>query len=130
MSNKTSWLIVLMLFAWNLSVASTNEMGVWDNEIEYTEVDSDSINAGITDLTNTDDLASNDDVSVDFLQIPFLVIKSFILIVTCFAMIPLTGLLLAYYGVPVAIAAIFEAFNLLMLAVAYSEFASNRSATR
>jgi hypothetical protein len=123
-------MIVLMLFIWNISVATTNELGVFDTPIVYQDVNVEGLKANITDLTDQTTIQSTDEEVIDLFAIPGMVVKSFVLLVACFASIPFTGVLLAYYGMPLPIAAMFEAINLLILAVGFGEFGSNRLLSR
>jgi hypothetical protein len=129
-SNTTRYMIVLMLFIWNISVATTNELGVFDTPIVYQDVNVEGLKANITDLTDQTTIQSTDEEVIDLFAIPGMVVKSFVLLVACFASIPFTGVLLAYYGMPLPIAAMFEAINLLILAVGFGEFGSNRLLSR
>lgn len=132
MANATSYLIILFFFVFNMSVITVNELDVWDGELESYNMDSTtaSLEDGITDLTNVEDLESTNEVKLDYFQIPGLLIKSFFLIITAILTIPFTGLLLAAYGVHAAICAMVEVFNLLMVAIALSQYASNRRITQ
>ena len=132
MANATSYLIILFFFVFNMSVITVNELDVWDGEIESYNMDSTtaSLEEGITDLTNVEDLESTDEVKLDYFQIPGLLIKSFFLIITAILTIPFTGLLLAAYGVDESICAMVEVFNLLMVAIVLSQYASNRRITK
>lgn len=115
-----------------MSVITVNELDVWDGEIESYNMDATtaSLEDGITDLTDVEDLESTNEITLDYFQIPGLLIKSFFLIITAILTIPFTGLLLAAYGVHAAICAMVEVFNLLMVAIALSQYASNRRITQ
>jgi hypothetical protein len=115
-----------------MSVITVNELDVWDGELESYNMDATtaSLEDGITDLTNVEDLESSDEIKLDYFQIPGLLIKSFFLIITAILTIPFTGLLLAAYGVHTSICAMVEVFNLLMVAIALSQYASNRRITQ
>lgn len=132
MANATSYLIILFFFVFNMSVITVNELDVWEGELESYNMDNTtaSLEDGITDLTNVEDLESTNEVKLDYFQIPGLLIKSFFLIITAILTIPFTGLLLAAYGVHAAICAMVEVFNLLMVAIALSQYASNRRITQ
>ena len=132
MANATSYLIILFFFVFNMSVITVNELDVWDGEIESYNMDATtaSLEDGITDLTDVEDLESTNEITLDYFQIPGLLIKSFFLIITAILTIPFTGLLLAEYGVHTAICAMVEVFNLLMVAIALSQYASNRRITQ
>lgn len=132
MANATSYLIILFFFVFNMSVITVNELDVWDGEIESYNMDATtaSLEDGITDLTDVEDLESTNEITLDYFQIPGLLIKSFFLIITAILTIPFTGLLLAAYGVHAAICAMVEVFNLLMVAIALSQYASNRRITQ
>lgn len=132
MANATSYLIILFFFVFNMSVITVNELDVWDGELKSYNMDATtaSLEDGITDLTNVEDLESTNEVKLDYFQIPGLLIKSFFLIITAILTIPFTGLLLAAYGVHTSICAMVEVFNLLMVAIALSQYASNRRITQ
>ena len=132
MANATSYLIILFFFVFNMSVITVNELDVWDGELESYNMDATtaSLEDGITDLTDVEDLESTNEVKLDYFQIPGLLIKSFFLIITAILTIPFTGLLLAAYGVHTSICAMVEVFNLLMVAIALSQYASNRRITQ
>lgn len=132
MANATSYLIILFFFVFNMSVITVNELDVWEGELESYNMDNTtaSLEDGITDLTNVEDLESTNEVKLDYFQIPGLLIKSFFLIITAILTIPFTGLLLAAYGVHASICAMVEVFNLLMVAIALSQYASNRRITQ
>ena len=132
MANSTSYLIILFFFVFNMSVITVNELDVWEGNIDSYNMDETtaSLEEGITDLTNVEDLEDTNEVKLDYFQIPGLLLKSFFLIITAILTIPFTGVLLAAYGVPNAICAMFELFNLLMVAIALSQFASNRRVTQ
>lgn len=132
MANATSYLIILFFFVFNMSVITVNELDVWEGELESYNMDATtaSLEDGITDLTNVEDLESSDEIKLDYFQIPGLLIKSFFLIITAILTIPFTGLLLAAYGVHTSICAMVEVFNLLMVAIALSQYASNRRITQ
>ena len=97
---------------------------------EVTGVTEKSLGTYLTDLTNANDLEDTNEVKLDYFQIPGLLIKSFFLVITAILTIPFTGVLLAAYNVPTAICAMVEVFNLLMVAIALSQFASNRRVTQ
>lgn len=132
MANATSYLIILFFFVFNMSVITVNELDVWDGEINSYNMDktTGALEDGITDLTNQNDLESTEEVKLDYFQIPGLLIKSFFLVVAAVLTIPFTGVLLASYGVHPAICGMFEVFNLLMVAVVLSQYASNRRITQ
>ena len=132
MANATSYLIILFFFVFNMSVITVNELDLWEGELESYNMDNTttSLEDGITDLTNVEDLESTDEIKLDYFQIPGLLIKSFFLVVAAILTIPFTGLLLAAYGVHTAICAMVEVFNLLMVAIALSQYASNRRITQ
>ena len=115
-----------------MSVITVNELDVWEGELKSYNMDATtaSLEEGITDLTNVEDLESTNEVKLDYFQIPGLLIKSFFLIITAILTIPFTGLLLAAYGVNESICAMVEVFNLLMVAIALSQYASNRRITQ
>ena len=132
MANSTSYLIILFFFVFNMSVITVNELDVWDGDIDSYNMDATtaSMESGITDLTNVNDLEDTNEVKLDYFQIPGLLLKSFFLVITAILTIPFTGVLLAAYNVPTAICAMVEVFNLLMVAIALSQFASNRRVTQ
>lgn len=132
MANSTSYLIILFFFVFNMSVITVNELDVWDGDLDSYNMDATtaSMESGITDLTNTNDLEDTNEVKLDYFQIPGLLLKSFFLVITAILTIPFTGVLLAAYNVPTAICSMVEVFNLLMVAIALSQFASNRRVTQ
>lgn len=128
-SNVTSHLIILFFMAFNMLIITTGEMGVWDNSLQSYDMDAinNSLSSGVTDLTDVSDIESEDDIKIDYFQLAGLVGKSFVLFLAAVAMIPATGAVMAYYGVDLAICAIFELFNLLLVAYAIIKFTTNRS---
>ena len=130
MANRTSYLIILTIFAFNLLVASTNELDIWNGELDAVDLNQDDLQTGITDLTDSSDLEPGDDVEIDYFQLPGLVAKSFKLFIIAIAAIPFSGILLYSYGMPLAVSAIVEGLNLIMLAFLWVEFASNRRASQ
>ena len=77
MANATSYLIILFFFVFNMSVITVNELDVWDGELQSYNMDNTtaSLEDGITDLTNVEDLESTNEVKLDYFQIPGLLIK-------------------------------------------------------
>jgi len=132
MANATSYLIILFFFVFNMLVITTNEMDIWDGEIESYNMDAinQSLSDGITDLTDVNNVESSNDINIDYFKIPGLLIKSFGLMIIAIATIPFTGVLMAAYGVPTAICAMFQVFNTLMVAIVVAQYASNRRITQ
>ena len=132
MANSTAYLIVLFFFVFNMSVITVNELDVWDGTLDSYNMDNvkENLSSGITDLTDVNDLESDNDAKFNIFEIPGLLVKSFVLVVSAILTIPFVGFLLSAYNVPVAICAMVEVFNLLMVAIALSQFASNRRVTQ
>ncbi|MFA5248743.1 MAG: hypothetical protein WC415_06070 [Patescibacteria group bacterium] len=109
-------------------VITTNELNVWDDSLDGYDMTSinASISEGITDLTNVEDIKSDDEINIDYFQIPGMLVKGFFLLFVAIATIPLTGAVMLYYGVPLSICAMFEVLNILMVGIAVAQFASNR----
>jgi len=128
MANATSYLIILFFFIFNMLVITTNEMNIWQDDLasyNMNAINAD-ISSGVTDLTNVNDLESGNAAQIDYFAIPGLLTKAFFLMVVAILTIPFVGVVMASYGVPLAICTLFEVINILMVAFAVGQFASNR----
>lgn len=130
MANRKVYVIVLFIFAFNLIVAGTNELGIWDGDMDHYTTNIDSINASVRELTSVNDIENTEETGIDFFGIAGMVTKSFGILVMSLAAVPLVGGLMYAYGVPLEICAIFQSLDILLMAYLYIEFTSNRSASR
>jgi len=130
MANRKAYIMILFMFAFNLLVAGTNEMELWEGDMDYYDMNTESINTTVKELTNVDDIEKTDESGLSYFDIPGMIIKSLKILILATAAIPLIGGLLYSYGVPLEICAVFQSINIVILAYLYLEFASNRSASR
>lgn len=130
MANRKVYTIVLFIFAFNLIVSGTNELDIWDGDMDSYGTNIDTINASVTELTDVADIEQTEEIGIDYFAIPGMVAKSFAILVLSLAAVPLVGGLMYAYGVPLEICAIFQSLDILLMAYLYIEFTTNRSASR
>ena len=126
-----AYVLLLAMFSFSLWSTAINDMDMFGSDLIAEDMPTSEMNSSIYEIRNiTDTQASEGGVIKTLLDGGEMVVKGFALLIIATLKIPFLGIYLTTYGVPVAIAAVFEAMNLLILAYLYAEFISGRNARK
>jgi hypothetical protein len=129
MASRMAYVLLIALFSFSLWSTAINDIGLFEDTVVAKEMPTSELNDSIYEIQDfSDTQASDNGVIGTLIDGGEMVIKGFALLIVATLKITVLGLYLTTYGVPVAIAAVFEGLNLLILAYLYAEFVSGRNA--